>query len=207
MAGGLGAPAGLGPHCAILVRHGRTSLNADGRVRGHLDPPLDDAGRDEVRELAALLEATRPRRILTSPLARAVQTADAISARTGIHVALEERLIDRDYGRWAGQREEDLVARWGSLDEAPGVESATDVADRAQAALDEVFDPDQPAPVILVAHDAVNRLLLGRLDPRLGPAGAIGQRTACWNVLRRDEAWWRVELVDMKAPFGFSSPA
>jgi broad specificity phosphatase PhoE len=216
MAGGpakvtLWAPQGLREgsvplaHCVILVRHGRTGLNAERRLRGHLDPPLDDAGRREVRDLAAVFASTRPRRILTSPLARAVQTAEAIGVRTGLRVVVDQRLIDRDYGEWAGQLEEEVVARWGSLDAAPGAEPAGDVAARARAALDEVLDPDQPAPVVLVAHDAVNRLLLAHLDPQLGPAAGIGQRTACWNVLRREQARWRVELVDAKAPGGVPS--
>ena len=54
-----------------LVRHARTALNADGRLRGHLDPPLDDVGRSEARELAVVLASLRPVRVVTSPLRRA----------------------------------------------------------------------------------------------------------------------------------------
>jgi broad specificity phosphatase PhoE len=191
-------PAPL-PHSVFLVRHGRTELNADGRLRGHLDPPLDEVGRREVDDLARALAPTRPRRILTSPLSRAVQTAGAIAARAEVRAALDERLVDRDYGLWAGRRPEDVIARWGSLDEAPGVEFAAAVVLRVRGVLEEVFDPADPAPVVLVAHDAVNRLLLADLDPQLGRAEAIGQRTACWNVVRHVEGRWLVDVVDAKA--------
>lgn len=54
--------------------------------------------------------------------------------------------------------------------------------------------------VVLVAHDAVNRLLLASLDPSLGPADEIGQSTACWNLLTNRDGTWHVERVDQKPP-------
>ena len=62
----------------ILVRHGRTALNAADLLRGRLDPELDDVGLDEVAALAEVLAPREPARIVCSPLHRAVQTASAI---------------------------------------------------------------------------------------------------------------------------------
>lgn len=180
-----------------LVRHARTALNADGRLRGHLDPPLDDVGRSEARELAVVLASLHPVRVVTSPLRRAVDTAKAIAGRASVRVVVDERLIDRDYGPWAGQREDAVVAEWGLLDGAPGVERAESVVRRALAALDA--QSTDGGPVVMVSHEAVNRALLRSLDPDLGSRGRISQRTACWNVLLRLDERWVVDEVDRKA--------
>jgi broad specificity phosphatase PhoE len=182
-----------------LLRHARTSLNADGRLRGHLDPPLDDVGRAEAAALAAALSTLRPVRIYSSPLRRAVETATALSAHLDVDVVTDERLIDRDYGPWAGSTEGDVISEYGSFDDAPGVEPAAAVRARARELLDSVVDALDDGPVVLVAHDAVNRALLADLAPTLAADGPIAQHTACWNVLLRDGDGWRVEQVNQVA--------
>lgn len=183
-----------------LVRHGRTSLNADGRLRGHLDPPLDNAGRTEVEQLAEALAGLHVVSLRTSPLRRAVQTAEAISARTGAPVVEDLALIDRDYGSWAGQSEVEVARRWGRLDDAPGVESIEHVHVRTRRVLDARRALLSQGDVVLVAHDAVNRDLLADLDPSATISGVIGQRTACWNILApRCSGGWAVICVDQKA--------
>lgn len=180
-----------------LVRHARTALNADGRLRGHLDPPLDDVGRAEAAELAIVLASLYPARVVTSPLRRAVETAQAIVTRASVPMVVDHRLIDRDYGPWAGEREDALVAEWGALDTAPGVERAESLVARARAALDAQIADDEE--VVLVSHEAVNRALLRELDPDLGSQDGVSQRTACWNVLLHLDGRWVVDQVDQKA--------
>jgi broad specificity phosphatase PhoE len=185
----------VGTMRVYLARHARTALNADGRLRGHLDPPLDDVGRMEAGEMAIVLASLRPARVVTSPLRRAIETAEAIATRASVSVSVDERLIDRDYGSWAGESEDAVVAEWGALDSAPGVERAESVVTRARAALDAQLGGDGSA--VLVSHEAVNRALLRDLDPELG-RDAISQRTACWNVLVHIDGAWDVERVDQK---------
>lgn len=183
-----------------LVRHGRTSLNADGRLRGHLDPSLDDAGRTEVERLAEALAGLHVLSLRSSPLRRALQTAEAISARTGAPVVEDVALIDRDYGNWAGMPEAEVLRRWGRLDDAPGVESIEHVHVRTRRLLEAQRALLSQGDVVLVAHDAVNRCLLVDLDPSRPINGVIGQRTACWNILApRDSGGWAVIGVDQKA--------
>jgi broad specificity phosphatase PhoE len=182
----------------FLVRHGRTALNAAGRLRGRLDPPLDDVGQLEAFELAQQLAYAHPVRIVTSPLLRAVQTALPLSRHANAPLVTEPRLADRDFGPWAGHRVEDVLDRWGSLDEAPEVEPSEEVLSRARAVLDEQVAHLDGGPVVLVAHDVVNRLLLASLDLGLGPAQSIPQRTGCWNVLLRSDGTWRVEQIDQR---------
>ncbi len=185
----------------FLVRHGRTALNADGRLRGRLDPPLDDIGEREVLALARTLAEHRIVRIVASPLTRAMQTAQAIGQATWQPVTALSALLDRDYGRWAGEREDEVVRRFGSLDAAPGVEPLSAVTQRACVVAENQREMLTHGDVVMVSHDAVTRALLVALDPALAMrVGRLGQRTACWNEIRMVGERWVVVEVDRKSP-------
>lgn len=181
-----------------LVRHGRTVLNAAGALRGRLDPPLDDVGRREAEHVAAFVIGSQDPvvAVVSSPLRRATETAGAIAARVGRAVDVDPDLVDRDYGEWAGRSREEVAARWGSLDAAPGLEDLARVQARARRALDAAGarGGDQTA-VVVVAHDVVNRVLLADLDPSLGPPEALPQPTGCCNVLEYVEGRWSIAVV------------
>ncbi|KAA8958478.1 histidine phosphatase family protein [Mycobacterium sp.] len=179
-----------------LARHGQTALNADGRLRGLSDPPLDDVGVAEVARLADTLAGKGPTAVISSPLRRAVATAEAIGAAAHIPVTVDVRLTDRDYGPVTGEKRDEVEQRYGSVDSAPGVEPLTAVAERARRAFFELVAESAPGPVVLVSHDAFNRALLKELDPSLEQ---IGQRTACWNQLSLVDGTWRVDVYDQKA--------
>jgi broad specificity phosphatase PhoE len=178
-----------------LARHGQTALNADGRLRGLSDPPLDDVGLAEVRRLAAELAGYTPTVVISSPLRRAVSTAKAIGGAATIPVVVDTRLVDRDYGTWTGQPRAEVEQRFGSVDDAPGVESAVALAARALAAWTELTSEYQDGPLVMVSHDAFNTALLHALDASLA---SIGQRTACYNQLSRVDGRWRVDFHDRK---------
>ena len=179
-----------------LARHGRTALNADDRLRGRSDPPLDRVGIAEAARLAQTLAAKHPAVVISSPLQRAVATARAIGEAARTAVVIDARLNDRDYGPWNGKPRTEVVRRFGGIDAAPGVEPLAAVAARARTAIDRLVDQYGRGPLVLVSHDAVNRALLEQLDPSLTD---IGQRTACWNQLSRVDGAWRVEGYDLKA--------
>jgi broad specificity phosphatase PhoE len=180
----------------FLVRHGRTALNAEGRLRGHLDPPLDEAGMREAAAVASDLAEWTIVKILSSPLLRALQTAGAIGVVAGLPVTAVDDLIDRDYGTWAGETESELVARFGSVDAGPGVEPLPAVCTRSFALLEEQLPVLEHGDVVLVSHDVVNKALLTRLDPAL--ASTLSQRTGCWNEIRRNRDRWMVTLVNQQ---------
>jgi broad specificity phosphatase PhoE len=179
-----------------LARHGRTALNAEGRLRGLSDPPLDEVGIAEVSRLADALAARYPTAVVSSPLQRAVTTAQAIGAAAHVPVSIDIRLNDRDYGPMTGLRREDVERHYGSVDSAPGVENQTALADRARRAFFELVVELGPGPVVLVSHDAFNTALLKQLDPSLEH---IGQRTACWNQLSLIDGVWQVDRYDVVA--------
>jgi broad specificity phosphatase PhoE len=101
----------------------------------------------------------------------------------GLRIGTDERLADRYYGEWAGVSVREVIARWGSLDAAPGVEPASEVRDRALAALADIAESARGATVVVVSHDAVNRIALAALDRALGEADQVPQDTGCFNVL------------------------
>lgn len=179
-----------------LARHGRTALNAEGRLRGLSDPPLDEVGLAEVSRLADALAVRHPKSVVCSPLQRAVATAQAIGAAAGTPVTIDARLTDRDYGPMTGHRRDEVESRYGSVDSAPGVESRAVLANRALRGFLELAAEFGPEPVVLVSHDAFNTSLLAQLDPSLEH---IGQRTACWNQLSLVDGAWRVDAYDVVA--------
>jgi broad specificity phosphatase PhoE/predicted GNAT family acetyltransferase len=184
-----------GERRVYLARHGRTALNADDRLRGRSDPPLDRVGIAEAARLAQALAAKHPTVVISSPLQRAVATARAIGEAARTAVVIDARLNDRDYGPWNGKPRTDVIRRYGSIDAAPGVEPLAAVASRARTALDQLVGHYGCGPLVLVSHDAVNRALLEQLDPSLTD---IGQRIACFNELSRVDGTWRVYGYDLK---------
>jgi broad specificity phosphatase PhoE len=86
----------------LLVRHGETDWNADGRLQGHTDRPLSDFGRRQAQQLAAELEGDELEAIYSSDLTRARETAEIVGERLGLPVALDPDLREKDWGSWEG---------------------------------------------------------------------------------------------------------
>jgi broad specificity phosphatase PhoE len=86
----------------LLVRHGETDWNADGRLQGHTDRPLSDFGRRQARRLAEELEGEALQAIYSSDLARARETAETVGERLGLPVELDPDLREKDWGNWEG---------------------------------------------------------------------------------------------------------
>lgn len=136
----------------IVVRHGRTEQNRAGQLLGRLDVDLDDVGR---RQAAALARAVGPvGRIVSSPLARATQTA----AAWGSAVEVDERLIELDYGDLDGQPLRDVPAETWATWRAdidftpPGGESIASLGRRVRAACDDLADDARDGDVVVVTH-------------------------------------------------------
>ncbi|MFI1913825.1 histidine phosphatase family protein [Nocardia sp. NPDC020380] len=188
-------PSEPGVRQVFLARHGRTALNVGDRLRGLSNPPLDEVGIAEAKALADVLAAHHPTAVLCSPLQRAISTATAIAAAAGLEVTIDARLNDRDYGPWTGELRSEVIARFGSVDDAPGVEPLPVVAARATAAFHDIVTEYPTGPLVLVSHDAFNQPLLTALAPRLT---GVRQRTACWNRIEFLDGTWQVLEVDQK---------
>jgi 2,3-bisphosphoglycerate-dependent phosphoglycerate mutase len=86
----------------LLVRHGETDWNADGRLQGHTDRPLSDYGRQQAQQLAEELEGEEIAAIYSSDLARARETAEIVGERLALPVGLDPDLREKDWGTWEG---------------------------------------------------------------------------------------------------------
>jgi probable phosphoglycerate mutase len=86
----------------LLVRHGETDWNADGRLQGQTDRPLSDFGRRQARQLAEELAGEKFEALYSSDLVRARETAEIVGGRLGLPVVLDADLREKDWGTWEG---------------------------------------------------------------------------------------------------------
>ncbi|MFF8956243.1 bifunctional RNase H/acid phosphatase [Streptomyces sp. NPDC014894] len=160
LAADLGAPATL-----VLLRHGETALTPEKRFSGSGggDPSLSAAGRRQAEAVAAALAARGTvQEIVSSPLKRCRETAEAVAARLNLDVRVEDGLRETDFGAWEGltfaevqERYADDLAAWlGSTKAAPtgGGENFAAVARRVAAARDRITARSAGRTVLLVTH-------------------------------------------------------
>ena len=167
--------------------------------------PLDDVGRAQALRSGEVLALLAPDVVVTSDLARARDTAQAVVARTGGSLRLDVRLRELDLGRWQGLTAEQAsvsfpeeYAAWrGGVDVARGGgETYAQAGERAAACVLEVL-ADVPAggTVLAVTHGGTARATVARLL-ELGPesswrVAALGN--TCWSVLVESARGWRLE--------------
>lgn len=96
----------------VLVRHGETDWNREHRFQGHADPPLNEAGRAQARTLAEELSQEPYARVFSSPLRRALETAEILAAGRGLEVETHAGLMEVDVGSWAGLTVSEVEARF-----------------------------------------------------------------------------------------------
>jgi probable phosphoglycerate mutase len=122
----------------LLTRHGLPDAGSDVWLGSQLDVPLRLEGRRQAEALARRLAGVRIDRIISSPMLRALETAQIVAR--GRPVEVDDRLIERDYGRWEGltnaeieARDPELLDRWDrdpATTPTPGGESGDEVATR-----------------------------------------------------------------------------
>ena len=163
---------------ALLMRHGETAWNREGRVMGRQPVDLDEAGRQQVELAVPLARVLAPDLIVSSPLPRAVQSAEIISRGVGaIEIITDHRLEEVRYGDWEGkvyhqliQEESYVNYRKAPLESAtPGGETIRQVQERGVAAVDAAVTVHRGKRVLFVSHGDIIRTVLChymRLDLR-----------------------------------------
>ncbi len=188
----------------VLVRHGVTTWNREGRFQGRMEAPLADEGRLEARLLGERLAADPdPMVLVTSPLGRAHKTAELIAAAVGTSaIRDDERLVEIGQGEWEGRTHDELArteparyAAWATTDqEPPGAELVQDALLRVAQAIRDVIATDAPAACV-VSHGGILRLAARHLlEMDASRAWAMDVDNASVSELRRDGAEdpWRV---------------
>jgi 2,3-bisphosphoglycerate-dependent phosphoglycerate mutase len=149
----------------LLLRHGETLWNRDGRLQGWQDSPLSDAGRAQAGALAARLATETVDAIVASDLGRTRETAEPIAARLGLPLRLDAGLRERCYGEFEGMT-------WSEIERArptdyhrlaardpeyvvPGGESGVQFRDRVVSALEHLAQRHVGATVAVITHGGV----------------------------------------------------
>ena len=189
----------------VLLRHGVTDWNSDGRFQGHADIPLNGAGRQQAAAAGELLAGVGITRAFSSDLSRAMETASIVTAGWGLDVQSDPRLREVDVGSWAGQSTDEVGTAepdfWPALREgrdfrrSPTGESATEAGERvALAVLDHAESAAEDDVLLVVGHGLslrVGALLLMGLD--YSHARLFGGLPNChWLALKPSGEHWRM---------------
>jgi len=153
----------------ILARHGETEWNVAEVFRGRIDIELNETGIKQAELLAGYLRDIKIDAIYSSPLKRALKTAEIIASYHELAVEIAPGLIDFNYGKWQGlahqevkDKYKELYAEWiNSPDKVkmPTGESLNDVRKRAMGVVEKVI-AKYKGTVVLVSHRVVNKVLI-----------------------------------------------
>ncbi len=183
-----------------LIRHGQTAWNREEVFRGRADIPLNETGRKEALLTGQYLKRVKTDSIYSSPLSRAVETAEAIALNQDKEVQISEGLIDIDFGRWQGISHEEVRERYGDLYRQwkhnphlvrfPGGESLEELRERALRVIDDIVPEHGDETLVMVSHRVVNKIVLcGLLGLDNSHFWQIGQDTGCINILEFGEGF------------------
>lgn len=192
----------------LLVRHGETEWTRARRVTGRQPVALSDAGREQAHGIVPLLRALAPDRVVTSPLARARETAEMVSAALGAPLTVEPDLVELDFGAWEGRAYDDLLddpaylafSRDPVSVSPPGGEAVLAAQRRAVDAVARVLAAAAGARVCAVSHGDVIRMVLAaalRLDVR--EFRALRVDTCGVSAIELTGDWAEVKFVNLVA--------
>jgi broad specificity phosphatase PhoE len=147
-------------HRLLLVRHGQSVWNAEGRWQGHADPPLSPLGEEQAAAAAARLDGVTA--VYTSDLLRARRTAEIFAFRFGLEAVVDARLRERRAGDWEGHTRIEIEAKWpgylASGRRPRGYETDDSVLARALEALTAIAG-EQHGDAVVLTHGGVVRTL------------------------------------------------
>ncbi len=171
----------------LIVRHGETGPNVEGRLLGRADPPLTDVGRAQARSLAVALPS--PAVVVASPLQRARDTASEF----GKSVEIDERWIELDYGELDGLPTsavaEDMWVRWrtDASFTPPGGESLAALGARVRSACESLAEMAASSVVVVVTHvSPIKAVIAWALDVPV---------TIAWRMFVEDASVSRIDFA------------
>jgi broad specificity phosphatase PhoE len=161
----------------LLVRHGETDWNAEGRLQGHTDRPLNAYGREQAKKLADRLEGDGITAVYASDLARARETAEIVGERLGLTVGIDPDLREKNWGTWEGLTgaERDRVEFVG--------ESTQEHAGRMLRAVRRIAERHPGDRVLVVTHGGSVRRIQAAV---YGMAPPVIENCAVWELAHED---------------------
>ena len=192
----------------VLVRHGRTAWNLEGRAQGHTDVGLDNTGREQAQAMSAVIAAMAPDALWSSDLARARETAACVAAEAGLEVRFDSRLREFDVGERAGLTAPEFAERYPEAYESwlsghitggvPGAETPEMVITRMVPALGEIWESTGPAETtVVISHGACLKVALVAFLGWPEEVGSTlrGLDNCGWAVLEDDGAGRGIRLA------------
>ena len=177
-----------------LIRHGETDWNAQFRIQGRTDIPLNPTGIEQAQRVAQWLRAEQWHRVCTSPLSRASKTAEIIAESLALaELEVREELIERFFGAAEGlPAGPELDAVRLEAGEFLHAETELEVGLRGMDALEQLHERYAGDNLIVVSHGSYIRCTLNQLfdiqAPRINNVGV--------TLLRRSPSGWRAELLN-----------
>ena len=154
-----------------LIRHGQTDWNAQRRLQGSTDIPLNDVGRGQARDAVEALAGCDWDAIVSSPLSRAAETADLIAAGLGLTVARRvPDLTERSFGPAEGMQDGPELDALRTPGGFHGAEEEDEAAGRGLAALEALAEDFRGGRVLVVTHGSLLRVSLSRAVGRTLPS-------------------------------------
>lgn len=160
----------------VLIRHGITDWNVEGRMQGISDTELNDTGKQQAQALGDAMRGENWDVIASSPLSRALNTAIPVAEALGFKendIILDERLMERHYGVGEGVVYADLQIQYpdGVWD---GMETPEDLVHRAISTLDDYRERFPDGRIVIVSHGtwinhAIGSLSNGLVGPGITP--------------------------------------
>ncbi len=159
----------------LLVRHGETDWNKQGRFQGQIDIPLNENGKSQAKAASDFLKNMNIQKAFSSSLSRPKETAEIIlTEHPGIEILLKENLKEIGHGKWEGKLETEIISEWPDMlktwqnspekVQMPEGENIKEVSDRSITGWDEICkDLKNDETALVVAHDAVNKTILCHL--------------------------------------------
>lgn len=197
----------MAPRTLLLVRHGQTSYNAEGRYQGHCDIPLSEAGRAEAHALRARLARLEERSlfvaaqtvVITSSLLRARETAEIAFGIPGRTLHIDPDLRETSFGLFEGLTRDEIDLRYpGKMAEwvhgdihasAPGGESRASVRARAKRSLETILAREAAPTVVAVTHGGTMRQLLSLCFEEATMPTSLRFTNTVVHAVRVDTRW------------------
>jgi broad specificity phosphatase PhoE len=195
----------------LLIRHGENEYLAKHKLPGRIPGiHLNERGRAQAAELARTLSQYPIKSIHSSPLERAIETAEPLAECLGLNIQLCPELTDTDVGKWAGRswkilrRNKDwkLIQESASQYQFPGGETFVKVQERVVRALEVIASTDEDEMIAVVFHaDPIKLAVAYYLGLPLDNFQKLTAHPCSVTILKKDDSVFKLLALNLMPPF------
>lgn len=194
-----------------LTRHGQTIWNLEKRLQGRGDSPLTENGKERAEELKERIKDLNIDIIYSSPIRRALTTAEIIRGDKNIEIVTEDDLMEMCFGDYEGEKTEDITKEnpeWniqlimqGNTDmTAPNGENLSQVRERVAKAMDNIININRNKSILIVAHGITLKAIMYYFKDKEVNNEVMGQATLT-KIIVSDSNDYKIEFKDDDSHF------